>query len=392
MTTSSIDNFPNLTSTRWESVSNMAVRRNGAAAVAIDNDRVLVVGGDDGFNNHCPGEIYDISDNSWTPIRNDMPKRRIGCSGVLLEGNVYIFGGGGSHNGAISMDVFNVVTHNWEKTIKMNNSRNRSGAVGYGKNIFLFGGLYTDKVERFNINTKVWHTLPSMPEKRGSCCAVRIGKKVYLVGGISHLTVDVFNLDSMAWDKNDHHQNVMSMPRYCCCAISIQHYIFVIGGTNTENNHLNSAELFDTASNTWTTLPMQTTYSRSSCVAVSLKSNHVMVAGGRDNLQFHDTAEIIDLSKLVPSRPTYNQALRVQDDKETRENIIALSEELAAVTTYDAALMDVLLPSAGDNLLVGTHIPVPTTTALETDCVVTQDEYVMCDDESVLCDDFIIVD
>lgn len=70
----------------------MNVKRCGAAAVAIDNDRVLVVGGRDGLNYHCSGEIYDMRENSWTPISNDMPTRRYGCSGVLLEGNVYIIG------------------------------------------------------------------------------------------------------------------------------------------------------------------------------------------------------------------------------------------------------------------------------------------------------------
>lgn len=73
-----------------------------------------------------------------------------------------------------------MVTHKWEKTSYMNTSRVNSGAVGYEKNVFLFGGNVTDKVERFNIDTKVWHTLPSTPENRTGCCAVRIGK---LFGG-----------------------------------------------------------------------------------------------------------------------------------------------------------------------------------------------------------------
>lgn len=213
------------------------------------------------------------------------------------------------------------------------------------------------------------------------------------MGGPTQLTVDVFNLDSMTWDKNDHHPNVMSMPRASCCAILIQHYIFFIGGCYKENKFFtSSAELFDTTSNIWTTLPMQMKYRRVHSIAASLKSNHVMAAGGYNYPRCYDTTEIIDLLKLVPNRPTYNQALRAQDDTETREQVIGVSEEVTAIITCDTAVEDVLLPFATENLHAGTHIPVPTTTALETACVVTQNEYVMCGDESVLCDDFVIVD
>ena len=49
----------------------------------------------------------------------------------------------------------------------MKTKRQFCGAVGYGKYIYVFGGVYAkDKAERFNIETKKWETLPSMPRKR----------------------------------------------------------------------------------------------------------------------------------------------------------------------------------------------------------------------------------
>jgi len=387
MTTIPNDDFPDLTSTRLESISNMTVGRRGAAVVAIDNDRILVVGGfSSGGGVLSSGEIYDTIENSWTPVSSNMPTRRAGCSGVLIEGKVYIIGG----IRQMSMDVFDVMTHEWEETIQMETLRSWCGAVGNGKDIFIFGGEYTqDKAERFNVETKVWETLPLMPRKRSTCCAVRIGKKIYLLGGASQTAVDVFDLDSMAWDKNDDPQEVNLMARDYCCAVSIQHYLLVIGGRDDTGKHLNNAELFDTMSKTCAILPTPFSSNRYDSVAASINTSHVVVAGGFDGLQYLKTAEKADLSKLIPGMTAYNRALTTQYDNAGKDNCFRVSEEHFAIRDTNA-LKDVLQPSTVGGLHewkpTVTPEPSPISTPFEIVHAVTHDEY------DVLCDDFIIVD
>lgn len=229
MTTDANDNYTELKCLRWAKISNLIEKRGGGTAVAIDNDIILLAGGSDGNCSACPyissGEIYDMRDDSWTPLNSNMPTNRYGCSDVFLSGKVYIIGGFGTGNSLNSMDVFNVMTHEWEKTIQMQSKRNYCGTMAYGKHIYIFGGTYTKKsLERFNINTEVWDTLPLMPRTRKTCCAVMIGKKIYLLGGKYQTAVDVFDLNSMAWDNDDNRVKTMSTVRNSSCAVLVGHY------------------------------------------------------------------------------------------------------------------------------------------------------------------------
>jgi len=360
----------------------MTVRRRGAAIVAIDNNRILVVGGfSSGGGVLSSGEIYDLRNNSWKTLSSKMPTRRAGCSGVLIGDKVYIIGGIRKK----SMDVFDVKTYEWEKTIPMETVRSWCSAVGYGNDILVFGGENTeDKAERFNVDANVWETLPPMPRKRSTCCAVRIGNKIYLLGGISQTAVDVFDLDSMTWDKNGAIQNLMLTERDYCCAVSIQHYLLIIGGRDNTGKHLKSAEIFDTISKTSAILPTPLIYNRYDSVAAVINSSHVVVAGGFDGLQYLNTAEKADFSKLVSD----TSALKIQYGNYGEENLLRVSEEhFAMKDTND--LKDVLQPSIVKNLqgLKPTSTPEPplglSSTPFEIVHAVTEDEF---------DDDFLIVD
>jgi len=322
--------LPGLNSTGWKSIPNMMENRRGAAAVAIDSDRILVVGGHDGRDYLSSCEIYDRRNDSWDMINGPMISHHThikdyrsccGSSAVSLLGQVYIVGGDGGHTScARTMSVFNLTTHEWGSSIIMKTKRNCCGAVGFRKSIFMFGGEHSNnKVEKFNIDTKVWKTLPPMPRKRNDCCAVLIKKKIYLMGG-NHTAVDIFDLDSMTWDKNDNSPERMSMIRIGCCAVPFRHYILVIGGQDDSGTCLNSAELFDTESKRWAILSIQMNYQRWTSAAAVVNNSHVVVVGGYAGSQTLNTAEKANVTNLITTATFQQRSLQGLDSFRSSSN------------------------------------------------------------------------
>eukprot|EP00521_Asterionellopsis_glacialis_P011057 CAMPEP_0195309512 /NCGR_PEP_ID=MMETSP0707-20130614/38774_1 /TAXON_ID=33640 /ORGANISM="Asterionellopsis glacialis, Strain CCMP134" /LENGTH=334 /DNA_ID=CAMNT_0040373809 /DNA_START=1 /DNA_END=1005 /DNA_ORIENTATION=+ len=291
----------------------MSVARWNPAGAVIDENRCLIVGGqDEQLNYMSSGEIYDCQANQWTTLPNDMPTARVGSSAACIDNKIYVIGGhsdesiseGALTNSNVSSEmlVLDVNTMEWEQeAIPMKQSRFASAAVAVGRFIYIFGGVSGANgsivhAERFNVDSQKWDNLPPMSTKRYGCAAVAVGKKIYIIGGEdgtkSLNTMEVFNIESAQWESGPD----MMTPRWGCDAVSIGRFILVIGGEDGNTKNLSTAEVLDVSKPQWKLLPPTMTTPRYGHVAVVLAKSRIVVAGG------HDSTEQISLPGLVPKQ------------------------------------------------------------------------------------------
>ncbi|KAB0388793.1 hypothetical protein E2I00_016144, partial [Balaenoptera physalus] len=196
----------------------------------------------------CP---FLLQDYSWTDIRCPFEKRRDAAC-VFWDNVVYILGG--SQLFPIKrMDCYNVVKDSWYSKLGPPTPRDSLAACAAEGKIYTSGGsevgnsaLYL--FECYDTRTESWHTKPSMLTQRCSHGMVEANGLIYVCGGSL--------------------------------------------GNNVSGRVLNSCEVYDPATETWTEL----------CPMIEARKNHGLVfvkdkifavggqngLGGLDNVEYYD--------------------------------------------------------------------------------------------------------
>ncbi|XP_074918094.1 kelch-like protein 7 [Chelonoidis abingdonii] len=195
--------------------------------------------------------FFVIQDYSWTDIRCPFEKRRDAAC-VFWDNVVYILGG--SQLFPIKrMDCYNVVKDSWYSKLGPPTPRDSLAACAAEGKIYTSGGsevgnsaLYL--FECYDTRTESWHTKPSMLTQRCSHGMVEANGLIYVCGGSL--------------------------------------------GNNVSGRVLNSCEVYDPATETWTEL----------CPMIEARKNHGLVfvkdkifavggqngLGGLDNVEYYD--------------------------------------------------------------------------------------------------------
>nr|XP_060639326.1 kelch-like protein 7 [Anolis sagrei ordinatus] len=195
--------------------------------------------------------LFIIQDYSWTDIRCPFEKRRDAAC-VFWDNVVYILGG--SQLFPIKrMDCYNVVKDSWYSKLGPPTPRDSLAACAAEGKIYTSGGsevgnsaLYL--FECYDTRTESWHTKPSMLTQRCSHGMVEANGLIYVCGGSL--------------------------------------------GNNVSGRVLNSCEVYDPATETWTEL----------CPMLEARKNHGLVfvkdkifavggqngLGGLDNVEYYD--------------------------------------------------------------------------------------------------------
>lgn len=169
--------------------------------------------------------IYDPQTNTWT-TGPDLPGTAVENPAVVSYDNkLYVFGGSSEpFSGAInSANVFDPATNLWTSLTPMNTARGGATAQAIGSLIFMAGGMDTNgaslaSVESYDPATNTWETTADMTTRRDNPGSFTTNGSLYIFGGRTR------NAD----------------------------------GT-TENGTLNTVEMFDPTTNTWSAkAPMPT--------------------------------------------------------------------------------------------------------------------------------------
>ncbi len=209
----------------WTNLGNPPVKFHHFQPVAFGN-KIYVVGA---LIGNYPSEtpvsnvyIFDPADNSWT-IGPEIPvARRRGAGGTVVHnGKIYVVGGNtNGHSGGFVkwVDAFDPLTGTWTTKKDAPTERDHFTAVVIGNKIYAVGGRKTDlpnpfdgeifQVDVYDINTDKW-TTPSggIPTMRAGTMSVGHGNDVIVIGGESsnsttaHNDVEVYNTANNSWSS-----------------------------------------------------------------------------------------------------------------------------------------------------------------------------------------------
>jgi hypothetical protein len=225
--------------------------------------------------------VFDIPTNTWIhggPSAPDAAIAREGATGGVALGKHYVLGGyDASFNSSNAVEAFDPATGTWSTPASMSVARIGLGSASLNNKIYAIGGYGSsgsnlDMNEVFNPPTNAWTTLAPLPTPISyNTATIGYNGKVYVFGGwyitgASNL-VQIYDIASNTWTTG----SPMPTPRLIAGAGLLNGQIVVFGGlipygytpTGQINSYteINTTEIYDPVSNTWTIGPnMQSSY------------------------------------------------------------------------------------------------------------------------------------
>jgi hypothetical protein len=178
--------------------------RNYARKQAKRN-RLVVLGGDDGYDDHSPFNSVFILDeilNEWVPCPSFSQARSVPGS-VAVKDRICIIGGYDGARASSLMDIFDIPTSSWGIGLPLKQRRCSCVCVSYRDHVYCIGGVCgpqaLNSVERISINdlcdatdlssTSGWTECPSLQENRSACGAAVLYQNnheiILVCGGIT---------------------------------------------------------------------------------------------------------------------------------------------------------------------------------------------------------------
>jgi hypothetical protein len=228
----------------FSSIAPMAEARSRHTATKLSDGRVLVVGGDNGTGATITAELYDASSKSWSSAGSLSTARSGHTASLLQDGRVLIVGGENSGGPVSLLEIFD----------PSNNSFSNAGTLQRARS--------------------------------GHAAAVLSDGRVLIVGGTSvgqdgnPVTVSSVEIYDPA-DGSVNNAASLSTARSGHSATTLlDGTVFVMGG-NDGSQDLASAEIYDASANTWTPVASNAAAARSGHAAFLLPNNaNVLIAGG----------------------------------------------------------------------------------------------------------------
>jgi len=290
-------------------IGTLSSTRSGYATAAAGN-KILFAGGGvpSGYCATSRVDIYDISANSWTTA--ELSEARHGM-GVAALGNKIFFGGGftpknftnsttcyissdPSETRSSTVDIYDVFTNIWS-TAQLSSRRAPVSASAANKVVFAGGDdmIGSDRVDIYDASTNSWTTTTLSDGKHISQIAVS-GTKIFLAGGSVGIygvggnsisgRIDIFDAASNTWTTD-----ALNRERGQMGAISVNNKIYWGGGVvistdpTIEYMITNSVEIRDLATNTTTFDCLSEPKAELTAVR---KDNKIIFFGGFNNTRF----------------------------------------------------------------------------------------------------------
>jgi N-acetylneuraminic acid mutarotase len=292
----------------WVAASDLAFARAGETATRLDNGKVLVTAGEETFgiqpSQRSFAELYDPGSNTWS-VASASANRTHHTATLLPNGKVLVTGGfiyvGLSFNQRLplsSAELYDPGNNTWSATASMRQARfdqtatllpNGKVLVTGGAAIGdLFQNIPLSSAELYDPATNTWSTAGAMSTPRENATATLLPNGKVLVAGGFTIIFDggsVFSVSSA--DLYDPATNTWSTAASMTAArvfhtatLLANGKVLVTGALNPVTGiQLSSAELYDPGSNTWSAAASMST-GRSGHAATLMPDGKVLVADG----------------------------------------------------------------------------------------------------------------
>jgi hypothetical protein len=281
----------------WNTVGNMWPYPVSRAEAVVLDSSIYILGGYSDSLNFIPF-IQHYRPNSGWSILGSLRAPRADFVAAVDSGTIYCIGGNSMGQGAtaavpeVRMEFITPDSQSHSQTYASDSSFRRVGPTGliHNGNFYLFGGLSREPqpfILEYNLQTKASHGYGSMPPQGiGGLMSAAIGDDVYVFGGAAAgVGRSILKYNTVTHELRELSVNLLH-PRAFGRAIQLGHTdtIMIIGGTDENNNALNTVELFEIhPHDVYHVSPGKNLLNaRSQFMAVQL-GNYIYVLGGVDN-------------------------------------------------------------------------------------------------------------
>lgn len=189
---------PSATENSWTTMASMPTGRLGAG-VAVVNGKIYVIGGGGEGGYLGTNEEYDPATNTWV-TKKPMPTPRAGFAIAVYKNKIYCIGGGPGNDWTVGFEevtrmneVYDPLTDTWETKTPMPTAREFLCANVVDGKIYLIGGSkpvnlndpsYVPNVnEVYNPATDSWTTKTPPPTQVSLYASAVVNNKIFMIGG-----------------------------------------------------------------------------------------------------------------------------------------------------------------------------------------------------------------
>jgi len=245
----------------WTQKADMPTARMGPTS-AVVNGKIYIIGGgtSEGPDERVLSTVeeYDPVTETWTR-KADMPTARgwMSPSSAVVDGKIYVIGGWNGRT-ISTVEVYDPATDTWTRKADMLTGRDCTAMVALDGKIYAIGGavggyLGRSIVEQCDPVTDTWTRKADMPTYLWGLCANVVNGKIYAFGGrsTSKARSDMFEYDPVTdtWTgKAD-----MPLATSEMASVVLGDKIIVIGGWIwSQRFPYQTVQMYDPAINTWT--------------------------------------------------------------------------------------------------------------------------------------------
>ncbi|MCY7824058.1 DUF1668 domain-containing protein [Bacillus spizizenii] len=172
--------------------------------------------------------------------RADLPEPRVGASSGVVDGKIYVIGGGTEKPGNYGNQtfVYDPKTNEWTRKADMPTARGGAASVTVDGKIYVLGGMSNDgavnTIEAYDPKKDAWEKLDDLPFERKvpayRIYAEAIGKKIYVVGSAnnSYATTYSYDLETKKWEK----KQKLNYDVAGASTAVIDNKLYILGGTH----------------------------------------------------------------------------------------------------------------------------------------------------------------
>ena len=283
-------------SNSWKAAGSLTIPRSNHTATLLPSGQVLGTGGFGEGGTLASAELYDPDSNLWRSAGSMVNVRRSHTATLLPSGRVLITGGWSGIATLASAELYDPASDMWSAARSMTAARyNHTATLLPSGQVLVTGGFGEGgtlaSAELYDPASNTWRAAAALAAVRAIHTATLLPSgKVLVAGGEgtpfaqapppTFASAELYDPGGNRWSS----AGFMATSRGLHTATLLPSgQVLVAGGAHTEGlafpNPIASAELYDPASNTWSTAESMAT-ARASHTATLLASGMVLAAGG----------------------------------------------------------------------------------------------------------------
>ncbi len=204
-------------------------------------------------------DIFDTNTNTWSTGANTT-SARAGTASILFNGKIYVYGGTNGTNRNTTI-IYDIESNTWSAGVTGGTARRFSQAVQYNSKMYVYGGYTTTAtniLDIFDIPSGTWSVGTAGGTTRYSFSAATYNGKLYTWGGCTGSggcataminTMDIFDFATNTWSTGA----TGGTARYGAAATVYNGKIYFFAGCSSGPTARNIIDIYDIASNTWST-------------------------------------------------------------------------------------------------------------------------------------------